>query len=89
MQELDSSFDSLKIVVKGTAYLTEPHRYFYQYQNSSNSTSFVVAIQTFDIDFLILGMLWMQGKKITFNIEKQTVSVYHNYNCTFTPLSDD
>ncbi len=37
-------------------------------------------------DIIILGMNWMQNKKITYHLRTSTIKVYSDYNCTYTPL---
>lgn len=37
-------------------------------------------------DQIILGMAWLQRKKVTFQLKQQIVKIYNNYNCTYTPI---
>ena len=56
---------------------------------TETEVSFLFAMEAIDYENIILGMLWMQDKKITYDIEHQTVSVYHHYNCSYTPIPSD
>ena len=41
------------------------------------------------LPIIILGMAWMQNRKLIFNLKTEVISIYNNYNCTYTPVEEE
>ena len=87
----DELFHPLTFKVNGVEHTWLASNYFMKVQaNETERNHYQIAIgSTKPMNIIILGMVWMINKKVTFDLKLETISVYNNYNCTYTPVHKD
>jgi hypothetical protein len=85
----DEEFDSLVFKIKGVFVTLKGSEYVFVKDRIDGRIYYWVAFGKFKIPgTAIIGDIWMQGKKLIFNLKEDTITVYGNYNCTYVPISN-